>query len=429
VRSVTGSTQAKEATLRLLIRFLPRERRFAVRLWDGTTLPASAGEPLATLVLAHEDSLGQMLRSPLDVAAGEAYIRGDFEVEGDMEAVFEAVEDVDPRFSPLDWARLLKDAEALRRHSRRTPTAVEARVRGRKHSKGRDRQAVQHHYDLSNPFYKLWLDERMGYSCGYFAGGDETLDQAQEAKLEHICRKLRLGPQEQLLDIGCGWGGLAIYAAERHGAEVTGVTLAQNQVEEARARAQAAGLLNNGVRIELRDYRDVLGTFDKIVSVGMAEHVGLENLPTYFKTAWDHLKPGGLMLNHAISRGPRQLKGPSEVGSGEFIHRYVFPDGEIVPLWLSLRAAEEVGFEVRDVEDLREHYAKTLRCWRRNLEDAWDAAVAKVGLERARLWRLFLAGSTHQFEYGHLSVHQALLGKPNERGQVPLASTRADIYA
>lgn len=422
------SSEVKSTTLRLIRSVLPASGRLGVRLWDGTTLTTDGERPEATLVLAHEDSLARMLEPPVDLSTGEAYVRGDFDVEGDLEAAFALVGNLNPKLGVFDWSRLIKDAAALRRRRRRKAPTVHARVAGRRHSKERDQQAIRHHYDVSNDFYRLWLDERMVYSCGYFPTGEETLDEAQEAKLELICRKLRLRPQERLLDIGCGWGGLALYAAER-GAQVTGITIAAQQIEEARRRAASAGALADGVRFELLDYRDAQRRYDKIVSVGMAEHVGAEQLPNYFRKAHEQLEPGGLMLNHAISRGPRPITGSREVVSGEFIQRYVFPDGEIVPLWQSLKAAEEVGFEVRDVEDLREHYAQTLRCWRRNLESAWEGAVAEVGVERARLWRLFLAGCAHAFDHGHVALHQALLAKPDAHGGVRLPRSRADLYA
>lgn len=416
----------KDLTLRLLEGVLPRARPFAVRLWDGTTLPATQDPPRATLVLARPDALGRALAPPFDVSAGEAYLRGDVEVEGDVEAVFEIVEALETR-SSLDWVKPALDASALRRHAQRQPVPVVAQVRGRKHSRERDRQAIRHHYDVSNAFYKLWLDARMVYSCAYFPTGAETLTEAQEAKLELICRKLRLKPGERLLDIGCGWGGLVSYAAERYGVEALGVTLSERQLEEARARVRAAGL-EGRVRIEGLDYREVEGTFDKVASVGMAEHVGRENLDVYFRSAWERLKPGGLMLNHAISLGPRGHGGPNRVMSGGFIQRYVFPDGEVSPLWVVLGGAEGRGFEVRDAEDLREHYATTLRHWVRNLEANWEAAIREAGLERARLWRLFLSGSAHGFATGRLSVHQTLLAKPDEAGRVALPPSRADLY-
>ncbi len=425
----TDTTRTKQLTLRLLERVLPEERPFAVRLWDGTVLPAAlppGSDAAATLVLRDETALGAMLQLPLDLHMGEAYVRGDLEIEGEVETVFGLLEHARLGLSPLDWVGLTTEAAALRRHSAR-PDALAARVRGRKHSRARDRQAVSFHYDLSNAFYKLWLDERMVYSCGYFPAGNETLDEAQTAKLELICRKLRLAPGERLLDIGCGWGGLVAYAAEHYGVRAVGVTLSERQLAEAEARLRATGLAEQ-VELRLQDYRDLTGTFDKIVSVGMAEHVGDEKIGGYFRTVWEHLKPGGLMLNHAISRGPRPSVVDARVVSGEFMRRYVFPDGEILPLWRSLQAAEAVGFEVRDVEDWREHYARTLRHWAQRLEAHRDEAIAEVGLERARLWRLYLHGCAHQFAYARLAIHQALLAKPGANGQVALPASRADLY-
>jgi cyclopropane-fatty-acyl-phospholipid synthase len=330
--------------------------------------------------------------------------------------------------SPLEWIRIAADAAKVQARGGGLVAGVAARLRGRVHSRERDRQAIAHHYDVSNDFYALFLDARMVYSCGYFPNGDETLDRAQEAKLDLICRKLRLQPGERFLDIGCGWGALAIHAAERFGVTSTGVTLSQKQLDLARQRARDAGL-EERVRFELRDYRDVAGQFDKIASIGMAEHVGRETLPTYFRTAYEHLAPGGLMLNHAIHRGPIRSEVDGRVVSGEFMRRYVFPDGEILPLWQSLEAAESAGFEVRDVEDLREHYAQTLRAWVRNLEARWDDAVRVAGPERARLWRVYMAGSAHRFAAGHLAIHQALHAKPDVRGRAHVPRTRADLYA
>lgn len=427
-----SADQVRHHTVRLLEQVLPPGRRFDVRLWDGSALPAPGGPAAAALVLTAPESLGQMLQVPVDLAVGEAFVRGDFDIEGDALAVFEAVEEVAPRFSALQWAAIVQDAAALRRRAGLGgPLAAALRgstLRGAKHSRARDQAAVQYHYDVSNAFYQLWLDRRMVYSCGYFPTGTETLDQAQTAKLDLICRKLRLKPGERLLDIGSGWGGLALYAAQHHGVEVLGVTLSARQLDEARARAEAQGLAGQ-VRFELQDYRDVSGQFDKISSVGMAEHVGHAQLGAYFQTAWDRLRPGGLMLNHAISRGPVPLRAAPSAASGEFVQRYIFPDSEILPLWQTLKRAEQVGFEVRDVEDLREHYGETLRRWLAGLETHWDAAEAEVGRGRLRLWRLYLAGCAHQFAWGHLAIHQALLAKPAEHGRVELPASRADLYS
>jgi cyclopropane-fatty-acyl-phospholipid synthase len=401
---------------RLLERILPI-RPFEVRLWDGSVLPATT-EPRATLVLGR--GLLEGLAPPLDLALGEAFVRGDLEVEGELEAVMEALEHVEFPASPLEWVREV----ALRGSGIR---ALGAHLHGVVHSPARDRQAVSHHYDLSNDFYRLWLDSRMVYSCAYFPQGEESLEQAQEAKLELICRKLRLGPGERLLDIGCGWGGLVIYAAQHFGVEALGITLSKAQLEEARARVRREGL-EGRVRIEELDYREVHGRFDKVASVGMAEHVGRANLPRYFQSAFACLEPGGLFLHHAIAQGPLRSKSPTWAASGEFMRRYIFPDGEILPLWEMLREAEAAGFEVRDVEDLREHYARTLELWRHGLEGRFPEAISLVGPERARLYRLYLAASAHQFAFGHLAVHQTLLAKPGPRGRVNLPWSRADLY-
>lgn len=402
----------------LLGQTLP-SRAFAVRFWDDSILPPST-EPRATLVL--RPGLPERLAPPLDLALGEAFIHGDLEIEGDPEAVLAALESPRLPQSPREWSGLL--GAALKHAGIR---GLSAHLRGAAHTPARDRQAVQHHYDLPSAFYRLWLDERMVYSCAYFPTGKETLDEAQAAKLEHICRKLRLRPGERLLDIGCGWGGLAIYAAERYGVEAIGITLSEEQFKEARKRVRQTGL-GGKVRIETLDYREVGGQFDKVVSVGMAEHVGRANLGRYFQAAFERLRPGGLFLHHAIAQGPVTRKTPAWAASGEFMRQYIFPDGEILPLWVNLQEAETAGFEVRDVEDLREHYARTLRLWRERLEANCRRAAELVGSERVRLYRLYLAGSAHQFRFGHLAIHQSLLAKPGEGGRVELPPNRADLY-
>jgi cyclopropane-fatty-acyl-phospholipid synthase len=295
---------------------------------------------------------------------------------------------------------------------------------------------VRSHYDVGNDFYALWLDRRMVYSCAYFSTGAEDIDTAQEAKLEHICRKLRLQPGERLLDIGCGWGGLIRYAAERYGVHALGVTLSEQQATLANQRIRADGL-EERCRAEVRDYRELaeVEAFDKVVSVGMVEHVGPSQLATYFHQAYRLTKPGGLFLNHGIvlsgndaapeaSRGWRQLFWRQ----GQFIERYVFPDGELVPLAEAVRQAERCGFEARDVESLREHYALTLRHWMRRLEASRPAAESLVGAQTFRVWRLYMGGSAHAFSVGRLSVAQVLLAKPDRDGRVPLPLTRADLY-
>ncbi len=418
--------QLRDAALKLLNVGLPSRRRFAVTLWDGTTLSATAGED-ARLILNSPKTLGRMLRLPLDVALGEAYIRGDFDIEGDFSAVVELADTFD---AAPGWAAvpgLLRDYETLRRGAGAPPPAPKASLEGETHSRERDKAAIAHHYDVSNDFYKLWLDSRMVYSCGYFPNGDETLDQAQAAKLELICRKLRLKPGEKLLDIGCGWGGLAIYAAKHYGVSVLGVTLSEAQLQEGRARVEAAGL-GHLISLELLDYRDVTGPFDKISSIGMAEHVGRKNMAEYFATAMRVLRPGGLMLNHAIASGLGQAKVSNLLQSGNFARRYVFPDGELLPIWETQKFAEDALFEVRDVENLREHYAQTTQYWARNLEAHEAEALAHLGQERYRLWRIYLNACVYYFSAGHLSIFQTLLAKPDAGRRVELPRSRADLY-
>lgn len=449
-RGRSDSADQAARTLRLLDLVAPAPRPFDVRLWDGSVLSGGveeAAEETAegaaedsgarhrsrpTLVLNDPHALGRALTAPVDLSAGEAFVRGEIDIEGNVESLLDAIEavmDDGRRVSLLGRVRAMGDVAALRRQAARSEAAAgAASLDGSRHSKERDAHAVRHHYDLPVEFFRLWLDEHMTYSCAYFTNGAETLDEAQEAKLEHVCRKLRLRPGHKLLDIGCGWGALLRWAALHHGVEALGVTLAETQAAEADARLAASGL-DGRASVLVRDYRELDGTFDRVASIGMSEHVGRAGLERYFQSAWDRLVPGGLMLNHAISRGPRGT--PPDRASREqtFIHRYVFPDGEIVDLAETIRAAEAVGFEVRDVEDLREHYAATLRCWVERLEERWNDAVDMVGEERARIWRLFMAGSAHQFAHGRLAVHQVLLGRPDADGRVEVPPTRADLYA
>jgi cyclopropane-fatty-acyl-phospholipid synthase len=293
------------------------------------------------------------------------------------------------------------------------------------HSRARDAAAVGFHYDQPLAFYASFLDPNLVYSCAYFDDDALTLEQAQAAKIDYLLRKLRLRPGDRLLDIGCGWGALVIRAAEKFGAHTLGVTLSRSQAEEAQRRIAARGL---GARAsaELLDYRD-LGdrTFDKIVSVGMVEHVGRSELPQYFATAFRALRPGGLFVNHGIAH---QEPGRPGTRAGDFIGRYVFPDGELVSISDALRSAEAAGFEVRDVENLREHYARTLRHWVANLERNASAAIEAAGGRTYRVWRLYLAGSAQGFNSGRMGLFQALLAKPHADGSVELPRTRRDLY-
>ena len=430
----------------ILNQLFPPPRTFGVRLWDGSEL-AAAEKPAFNLVFNHPGAIRLMLTPPIELSLGEAFIHGDFDIEGDIFSAISIIDDISNRtFKPGEVARLAREMFSLPRLPHRQPVGRSpAQLSGVKHSRERDRLAIQYHYDVGNDFYALWLDQRMQYSCAYFATGTEDLDTAQEHKLEHICRKLRLNPNERLLDIGCGWGGLAMLAAEKYQAQVTGVTLSKNQAAYANERI-ANDRLGERVSIALQDYRDLGSeTFDKIVSVGMFEHVGQDHLEEYFRQAYRLLKPGGLFLNHGISQrdsarthGKAAYEEPQEstwqrfverrlVGNGSFMQRYVFPDGELVPVSLAATIAEAAGFEVRDVENLREHYALTLRHWVNRLEKRRDEAIAAAGEMAYRVWRLYMSACVHGFESGMLNVNQILLLKP-DGGKSNLPLTRADLY-
>jgi cyclopropane-fatty-acyl-phospholipid synthase len=428
---VPASARAGEAT-RLTLRLLDElfsgaaAQQVGVRLWEGTRWP-DGSTPAATLVLKHPGALRAMLLPGTELGMAEAYLYDDFDIEGDIESVFGLV---DALAAPaLGWRQkwhLRSDLKRLPACERqRQPRRGPARLRGRKHSVQRDQQAVTYHYDVSNDFYALWLDRRMVYSCAYFHAADDDLDTAQEHKLDYICRKLRLKPGQRLLDIGCGWGGLVLHAAQQYGVDVTGITLSRPQAELANQRLAAANLSDRS-RVAVRDYRQVAEPegYDALVSVGMFEHVGAALLPAYFARAWQLLKPGGVFLNHGIAS--RATGTPSRGPS--FTNTYVFPDGELVPIHVTLHAAEASNFEVRDVESLREHYALTLRHWVRRLESCHERALHFVDEPTYRVWRLFMSGSAHGFATGRLNLYQALLVKPDRRGCSGLPWTRADWY-
>lgn len=425
----TISRRVEERTLQLLKEiFAAGAKTMNVRLWNGALWPDDRPRP-ATLALQHPGALARMFSAGTEAGLAEAYLHNDFDIEGDIEAAFE---NADLLLEGLaDWKRKLKLAALFLR----TPSLWRANgasrilpnLRGRRHSIARDREAVSSHYDLSNDFYRLWLDRQMVYSCAYFHSPNDTIDQAQEQKLDYICRKLRLCPGQHLLDIGCGWGGLILHAAKHFGVEAVGVTVSERQAELARTRIAEAGLQARA-EVRLCDYREAATEpeqFDAIVSVGMAEHVGREKLPDYFAIAHRLLKPGGVFLNHAIGDS---VVARADNTDGSFIEQYVFPDADTPPLPIMLRAAESSGFEIRDVENLREHYALTLRHWLRRLEAHRDEAMKFVSEETYRTWRLYLAGCGHGFRRSHLAVYQTLLTKLNYTGSTNLPLTRADWY-
>ena len=400
-----------------------------VQLWDGTRWPDARERPV-TLVIKHSGALGAMFRAGTELALAEAYLYDDFDILGDLEAVFTLN---DALSAATDgWRKKLAAAALIRQLPRSAGDRLPRRrgpasLKGKRHSLERDRKAVTYHYDVSNDFFQLWLDRNLVYSCGYFHSADEELDSAQERKLDYICRKLRLREGRRLLDIGCGWGGLVIHAASRYGVDATGVTLSRPQAQLANERIAQVGLTGRA-RVHVMDYRESrppdAHAYDAIASVGMFEHVGEARLPEYFAHVSRVLTPGGVFLNHGIAA---RVNGRATPGPG-FIDSYVFPDGELTPISTTLRAAEKAGFEVRDVESLREHYVLTLRHWVRRLESRHDQALHYVDEPTYRVWRLYMAGSAHGFSTGRLNVYQALFVKPDKDGRSGLPLTRADWY-
>lgn len=377
--------------------------------WDGSVVePRVPGAVAGRVRLRGPVALGRVIWAPGELGLGRAFVAGDVDLDGDVPALLRALQGGArrARLAPRELAFAVRAAVRLGVLGRPpAPPAEEARLRGRRHSKRRDARAVSHHYDVGNDFYRLVLGETMTYSCARWGGAATTLDAAQHAKHELVCRKLGLvdRPGRRLLDVGCGWGSMAIHAAMRYDAEVVGVTISEEQGALARQRVKDAGL-EDRVEIRVQDYRDLAGeTFDAISSIGMFEHVGRERAAEYFSALRALLRPTGRLLNHAISS-----VGGSRIGARSFMGRYVFPDAELVDVADVVAAMQRAGFEVRDVESLREHYAKTLRAWIANLETGWDTTVRQVGEGRARVWRLYMAGSVVGFDDGGLAVHQVL---------------------
>ena len=397
----------------------PGERSFVVRYWTGSEEPAGLGSAAFTLVLRTPLLLRRAFLPPSEIALAEGFARGEVDIEGDLEAAAGLPDILAARLrSPGRLARLTLMLLRLPSGSERV---THRRRWGRlgRHTRDRDAAAIRHHYDLGNDFYRLWLDRRMVYSCALFGAGHEDLDSAQEAKLDQICRALRLAPGERFLDIGCGWGGLLIHAARRYGVEALGITISPAQAALARERIAAEGL-GRQCRIEVRDYRDLAGAavFDKVASVGMFEHVGRRNMGQYFQVAAAITRPGGLFLNRGIvclddARPHPALErlGRGLVRWGMFIDRYIFPDGELVSVGQALEQAEAAGFETRQVIGLREQYATTLRHWLRRLELQREAAIAEVGEPTYRIWRLYLAGCAHAFATGRIGTAQMVLAR------------------
>ena len=352
-----------------------------------------------------------MFSPPLEVALGEAYARGDFDIEGDFEKAFSLADYlIEHEWRLLDRANLGLQLARFRSKLHSRTDSLQPSLHGRKHSESRDRLAITYHYDLSNEFFALWLDPSLVYSCAYFASPDQDLAGAQQNKLVLICHKLKLQPGERFLDIGCGWGALIIHAVQNYRVKATGITLSEPQARLARERARQAGLSEDECQVLVLDYRELDGaaSYDKAASVGMVEHVGSSQLSKYFERVFYLLKPGGAFLNHGIA----STRYGEASTRREFLRRHVFPDAEMVPLDVLLSHTEQAGFEIRQVESLREHYVLTLRAWRRKLETAATQARRLVSDETVRIWRLYLAASAYSFAKGNHSVFQSLLMKP-----------------
>lgn len=395
-------------------------RDFDVRLPDGTLLPSRTARHKYTFVVNTPGALRTAFTPPIDRNAGTAFVAGAIDIEGDLPAAIDALNTASTSRSLLERARVALLTHRLPRESH---APLGAQLNGKRHSRERDRAAISYHYDHPVAFYRSFLDDDLVYSCAYYDDGIESLNDAQSAKLDYVLRKLRVEPGMRFLDVGCGWGSLVIRAA-RAGAHALGITLSQVQYDEANRRIAEAGL-EHLAKVELRDYRDLQDRrFDRIASIGMVEHVGRTKQREYYRCAFEALRPGGLFLNHGIAE---QSPGRN-VGANGFIDRYVFPDGDLIAVADSLAIAERVGFEVRDVENLREHYARTLRAWTSNLERNRDNAVACAGETAYRIWRLYMAASAVSFEGGSIAIFQSLLGKPDERGHVTIPATRRDLY-
>ncbi len=376
-----------------------------LKLWDGHELDLGPA-PSVTIVVKDPRLVSEFTHPSLDLL-GSAFVEGRLEMEGSISEVVRVCDEL---------SQALLDDEDGEFHS------------STQHDKATDAASISYHYDLSNDFYQLWLDKEMVYSCAYFRTGDETLEQAQQDKFHHLCRKLRLKPGEYLLDVGCGWGGLARFAAREYGVKVFGITLSREQLALGRERVKAEGLQDK-VDLQLLDYRDLPqdGRFDKVVSVGMFEHVGHANLELYTQRLFGAVREGGLVMNHGITAKHTDGR-PVGRGAGEFIGRYVFPNGELPHVSQISAHISEAGLEVVDVESLRLHYAKTLAHWSARLESNLERAAALVPEQTLRIWRLYLAGCSYAFTRGWINLHQILAVKPYTDGRHELPWTREDIY-
>ncbi|MDQ1689682.1 MAG: cyclopropane-fatty-acyl-phospholipid synthase [Frankiaceae bacterium] len=408
----------------LLHDVLGQDPGLRVRAWDGSE-SGPEGAP-ATVTLRSRRALRRLAWDPNELGLGRAYVSGDIDVDGDLYAALRMAGVGRPSNGPgMGWSERAKAGRIAARLGavgrRPAPPPEEARLSGELHTRRRDRAAVSHHYDVGNDFYRHVLGPSLVYSCAVWRKPPPacSLEDAQRDKLDLVCRKLALTSGMRLLDVGCGWGSMLLHAASEYGVSGVGITLSNEQATLARKRVAEAGLTDR-IEIRLQDYREVTdGPFDAISSIGMAEHVGEAMVREYAAILAALVRPGGRVLNHAIAR--RAGTRPSK---SSFIWRYVFPDGELLPLETTVAALESAGLEVRDVEALREHYALTLREWVNNLERNWADCVRLVGEGRARVWRVYMAGSALSFESGMIGINQVLAVRPSADGRSDMPLTR-----
>lgn len=388
-------------------RYGGRDLPVTLVLPDGARVPLSS-KPAVEVVARTWTGLKALARPAMGSLA-RAYVHGDIDFSGSAR-------------------RILGIAESMVGAVEHGRDKLGSRIKIFLHQRRPNRANIAHHYDVSNAFYRLWLDPRMVYSCAYFQDDAQSLADAQVAKLDHICRKLRLAPGESFLDIGCGWGGLVFHAAEKYGVHAHGITLSQNQYEHV-SREIVARRLTGHVKVELRDYLDLPEdpVYDKVASIGMFEHVGLARFPRYFGKIHRVLKPGGMVLNHGITHN-QISDGDLGSGIGDFVEEYVFPGGQLTHVSKVIEGMARQGLECVDAEALREHYARTLWNWVDGLEAHADEARKEVGEERFRVWRIYMAGSAHAFDRGWLSLWQLLAGKPHADGRLPHPLTRDYMY-
>ncbi|SFT95000.1 cyclopropane-fatty-acyl-phospholipid synthase [Actinopolyspora lacussalsi subsp. righensis] len=421
-RTAGGASGVADGIADLVERVLGVEPPLGISAWDGSG-HGPPGNP--RVLLRGRRALRHLLYRPGELGLARAFVTGDLDVRGDLTEALRRCRALArhegvtvPRFGPGHLWGLVRDFAVLGALGPRPdPPRSEARPTGRLHSRRRDSQVIAHHYDLGNEFYGLLLDPRMAYSCGYWPddGTERTLAAAQEAKLDLICRKLGLDSGTRLLDVGCGWGSLLLYAAQHYGVSATGVTLSTQQADHVRRRAHELGLAEL-VEVRRCDYRELAvpdsGEYDAVASVEMGEHVGSANYPDFVATLHRMLRPGGRLLLQQMSRGD------SAPGGGAFIGSYIAPDMNMVPIGATLWKLERAGFEVRDVQAMREHYVYTVRAWLRTLLDRWDEVIALAGTEQARVWWLYLAGGGLAFEENRMGVHQILGVRPHEDGSI-----------